>query len=226
MVTRWLPQLQASCLHLRQEGRRGVAWCLQSLSLLSGTSRAHWGAPADFCLGLFDQNWVLWLSPIYKEARDGEYLASKSPEWRLQWGRSRDICYVNKQCLLRCLFLVGGLMDLFPSFCGSFRSCPTFQWPAFIIFIIDKKYNRRYFRNPLWVQKASVLSSVTNVQKQLLNSVGAGLTHLLSPRQTVTRHPPFPSSKLDAVLVTRQASLHLMLTAATFSRGDAGRLNN
>lgn len=67
IVTKWLPQLQASCPHLRQERGRGVARCLKCLSLLSGTSRAYQGAPADFCLGLFDQNCILWLSPSTRE---------------------------------------------------------------------------------------------------------------------------------------------------------------
>lgn len=66
MVTRWLPQLQASSPHLMQGGRK-VAWYLQCLTSFFKNIRspptkvpAHQGAPEDFCQGLFGQNFVLW----------------------------------------------------------------------------------------------------------------------------------------------------------------------
>lgn len=56
---------------------------------------------------------------------------------------------VNKQCLPLCLFLVGGLVDIFTFLLDSSLSHLIFLQLAFVISIIEKNTTDTTLKNPL-----------------------------------------------------------------------------
>lgn len=145
MGTRWLPQLQVSHPHLQQEGGRGMIWYLQCLSLLSGTWRAH---PADFCLGVFDQNCVPWLLSATRESgKVNIWLPNLLSGGSNGEGVGISVRFINKQGLLLYLFLVGGLRIFFLFFLVLLYLVQFF-YNIHLSRLSLKKYNRCHFKIP------------------------------------------------------------------------------